>query len=218
MRKTIAPWARRIGILALLIALCLSLSGCVNQYAEQVAEQMAQQEAEDAEPRATLGPMTAEMFTDRQAVYQYYNQVKVGDTLQTLTERFGEPTVETTENGETYLWVMDDGYGVACVFFETGKLRAKIVYYDDPRQFAQLSNANGIGNMTQLNRNYTFEMACGLLGGRAMELMQLPQDISADPEVKRVFLWVDQKGNMVQILFSGDERLESVTYTMAEEE
>ena len=209
--------ARLLALIALVALVALTLSGCGEEITAAVTAQLEANEAAN-EPQATLAPMTSEMFTDRKAVYQYYNQVNIGDTLQSITERFGEPEREENENGESYVWKMDDGYGVACVFFESGKLRAKGVYYEDLRQFGRLSNSTSIENFTQLNSNYTFEMACGVLGGRAMEILQIAQDTSADPEVKRVFVWSDEKGDLVQILFSGSEKLESVTYTMADEQ
>ena len=137
--------------------------------------------------------------------------------VEALKAQFGEPGVEETENGETYTWVMDDGYGFAAVFFENGKLRAKVLYYKDLRQLGKLSAATSIDQFSSLNKNYTYEMTCGVLGGRSMELAQIAQDSSAEPEVKRVFVWANEKGDCIQVLFSGDEKLEQVTYSLAED-
>ena len=169
------------------------------------------------EPQETQPPLTEPMYEDRDALYQYYNQVKIGDTMEALKAQFGEPGVEETENGETYTWVMDDGYGFAAVFFENGKLRAKVLYYKDLRQLGKLSAATSIDQFSSLNKNYTYEMTCGVLGGRSMELAQSAQDSSAEPEVKRVFVWANEKGDCIQVLFSGDEKLEQVTYSLAED-
>ncbi len=133
-----------------------------------------------------------------------------------LIARFGEPQIDTTDNGDTYVWAMEDGYGFAAVFFDSGRLRAKALYYKDIRQLGQLSNATNISGFSSLSSSYTFEMTCGLLGGRAMEIMQIAQDSSAEPEVKRVFAWVTEKGDCVQVLFKGNETLESVSYSMAD--
>ncbi len=188
---------------ALLLTGCLDMSGVVSD--------------EPEEPKATQEPLTEPMFEDREALYQYYNQVKFGDTLASVTALLGEPEAEENENGTTYVWVMEDGYGVAGVFFDSGKLRAKALYYKDLRQLGKLSSATSIDQFTSLNKNYTYEMTCGMLGGRSMEIMQIAQDSSAEPEIKRVFVWGNEKGDCIQVLFSGDEKLESITYSLAED-
>ena len=151
--------------------------------------------AED-QPKETQPPLTDPMYTDRDALYQYYNQVNIGDSRDALTERFGEPSVETSENGETYTWVMEDGYGFAAVFFDS---------------------ATNVDQFANLNSNYTYEMVCGLLGGRSMEIAQIAQDSSAEPEVKRLYVWCNEKGDCIQVLFKDDEKLERVTYSLADE-
>ena len=187
------------------------LTGCMN-YSQMVTDM-----EQDEEPAATQAPLTEPMYTDREALYQYYNQVTVAvDTLEDLTQRFGEPTVETTENGNTYIWKMEDGYGFTAVFFDSGRLRAKALYMEDVRQLGLLSSATGIQNFTSLNTNFTFEMTAGLMGGRPMELCQVAQDSSADPEIKRAFVWANEKGDVVQVLFKGNEQLENIIYSLAE--
>ncbi len=194
--------------LAALAALAALLTGCLGLPGVDVVD--------SDEPQETQPPLTEPMYEDREALYQYYNQVKIGDTLASIKERYGEPEIEETENGETCTWVMEDGYGFAAVFFENGKLRAKVLYYKDMRQLGKLSGATSIDQFANLNKNYTYEMACGLMGGRSMEIAQVAQDSSAEPEVKRVFVWANEKGDCIQVLFSGDEKLEQVTYTLAE--
>lgn len=199
---------RWIKLAALAALAALLLTGCLGLPGVDVGD--------SDEPKETQPPLTEPMYEDREALYQYYNQVKIGDTMASIKERYGEPEVEQTENGDTYTWVMEDGYGFAAVFFENGKLRAKVLYYKDMRQLGKLSGATSIDQFANLNKNYTYEMACGLMGGRSMEIAQVAQDSSAEPEVKRVFVWANEKGDCIQVLFSGDEKLEQVTYTLAE--
>ncbi|MBR4443378.1 MAG: hypothetical protein IKS52_08935 [Clostridia bacterium] len=199
---------RWIKLAALATLAALLLTGCLGLPGVDVGD--------SDEPKETQPPLTEPMYEDREALYQYYNQVKIGDTMASIKERYGEPEVEQTENGDTYTWVMEDGYGFAAVFFENGKLRAKVLYYKDMRQLGKLSGATSIDQFANLNKNYTYEMACGLMGGRSMEIAQVAQDSSAEPEVKRVFVWANEKGDCIQVLFSGDEKLEQVTYTLAE--
>ena len=194
---------------ALVLATALILTGCVQ--GGDVADP-------NAEPTATLAPLTEPMYTDREALYQYYNAVTFGETLTSLTEKYGEPVKEEGESGDSYSWVMEDGYGFAAAFFDSGRLRAKVLYYKDLRQLGEISNATSIDQFAVLNKNYTYAMTCGALGGRAMELAQIAQDTSDSPEIKRLYVWATPKGDVVQVLFSGDEKLESVSYTLAEGE
>ena len=194
---------------ALVLATALLLTGCV-QGGDAVDP--------NAEPTATLAPLTEPMYTDREAQYQYYNAVTFDETLTSLTEKYGEPVKEEGESGDSYSWVMEDGYGFAAAFFDSGRLRAKVLYYKDLRQLGEISNATSIDQFAVLNKNYTYAMTCGALGGRAMELAQIAQDTSDNPEIKRLYVWATPKGDVVQVLFSGDEKLESVSYTLAEGE
>ena len=194
---------------ALVLATALLLTGCV-QGGDAVDP--------NAEPTATLAPLTEPMYTDREALYQYYNAVTFDETLTSLTEKYGEPVKEEGESGDSYSWVMEDGYGFAAAFFDSGRLRAKVLYYQDLRQLGEISNATSIDQFAVLNKNYTYAMTCGALGGRAMELAQIAQDTSDNPEIKRLYVWATPKGDVVQVLFSGDEKLESVSYTLAEGE
>ena len=194
---------------ALVLATALILTGCVQ--GGDVADP-------NAEPTATLPPLTEPMYTDREALYQYYNAVTFGETLTSLTEKYGEPVKEEGESGDSYSWVMEDGYGFAAAFFDSGRLRAKVLYYKDLRQLGEISNATSIDQFAVLNKNYTYAMTCGALGGRALELAQIAQDTSDNPEIKRLYVWATPKGDIVQVLFSGDEKLEQVSYTLAEGE
>ena len=194
---------------ALVLATALLLTGCV-QGGDAVDP--------NAEPTATLAPLTEPMYTDREALYQYYNAVTFDETMTSLTEKYGEPVKEEGESGDSYSWVMEDGYGFAAAFFDSGRLRAKVLYYKDLRQLGEISNATSIDQFAVLNKNYTYAMTCGALGGRAMELAQIAQDTSDNPEIKRLYVWATPKGDVVQVLFSGDEKLESVSYTLAEGE
>lgn len=194
---------------ALVLATALLLTGCVQ--GGDVADP-------NAEPTATLAPLTEPMYTDREALYQYYNAVTFDETLTSLTEKYGDPVKEEGESGDSYSWVMEDGYGFAAAFFDSGRLRAKVLYYKDLRQLGEISNATSIDQFAVLNKNYTYAMTCGALGGRAMELAQIAQDTSDNPEIKRLYVWATPKGDVVQVLFSGDEKLESVSYTLAEGE
>ena len=196
---------------AMILAVALILTGC-NQDGSTTDTDA------DTEATATIAPLTEPMYTDREALYQYYNAVTFDETLESLTEKYGEPVKETTESGDSYSWVMEDGYGFAAAFFDSGRLRAKVLYYKDLRQLGEISNATSIDQFSVLNKNYTYAMTCATLGGRAMELAQIAQDTSDNPEIKRLYVWATPEGDIVQVLFGGDEQLESVNYTLADDQ
>ena len=166
----------------------------------------------------TVEPLTAPVFTDREAVYEWYNQVNLGDTLEDLTARFGEPVVEKNNNGTNYIWINEDRYGFAAVFFEdTGKLRAKVIYYDDMRQLKGLSEATNLANFATLKKDHDFTMACMALGGKPCEMALIAQDSSDNPDTQHLYIWLDEKGSSIQILFNSDEKIEQISYALAEE-
>lgn len=202
---------RTIKLAALLALAALLLTGCMN------AE--TQPNDPNATPTPTVEPLTAPIYTDREAVYEWYNQVSLGDTLEDLTARFGEPTVEENQNGSNYIWKNEDGYGFVAVFFEeTNTLRAKVVLYDDMRQFMQLSGATNISNFATLTQDHDFTMACMALGGKPCEMALIALDSSANPDKQHLYAWLDENGSSVQILFDDEEKIKQVSYALADAE
>ena len=205
---------RNLKLAALLILVAALLSGCMDYSA--LVESMTADVDPNATPEPTMAPLTAPVFTDRDAVYEWYNQVEVGATLEELKAAYGEPTVETDMNGDTYFWVNDQGYGFAGVFFSSGVLRAKALYYEDMRQLKDLSKANNLANFATLQTSHDFTMACIALGGKPCEIMAIAEDDSASPEVQRVFVWLDENGSNIQILFGADEKIVQISYAFAD--
>lgn len=208
---------RIIKLAALFILVAVLLSGCMNMDYSSLFSAM-EQEAADAEATAapTLGPMTEPVFTDREALFALYNEISIGDTLDDLTARYGEPVVLTDDNGSNYTWTDENGYGVTCVFFDNGYLRAKIISYKDIRQFMDLSQATGLDNFSSINQKHDFDMVCLALGGKPVELATIAKDSSVNPDVSRLFTWVDQEGSCVQVLFKADESVEQVSYSFVD--
>ena len=206
---------RKIKLTALLLLLAVLLTGCANMQTDPNAAAGTEPTTEPtAEP--TVEPMTDPLFTDRDAVYAMYDEVKFGDTLDDLTARYGEPIVETDENGNNYYWIDENGYGLAAIFFENGSLRSKCVYFEDIRQFREISGATGIANYAMLDTSHDFVMACAGMGGKPCELGAFAQDRSADPDVYRLFAWVDEHDSSVQILFNEKEKILQIRYALAD--
>ena len=208
-------------LLALVLVLVLSLTGCsgFQQAAEQYVSEIAAQQEEEEQPRETLPPLTEPMYTDRAALYQYYNLIAVTDTLESLTAQYGEPVEETTENGTNYTWVMEDGYGFSCAFYDDGSLRAKILYYDDLRQLGALSRATGISNVTMLSGSYTLDMVKSLMGGRAMQIMANVKTQGTTPEIEYLYCWISEDGTqLAQIYFDSGFKVKQVVYNLGEDE
>lgn len=165
-----------------------------------------------AEPPVTPPPMTAEFFTDYDAVYVHYNSVSFDDNLATLTERFGEPQVVETANGANYTWVMEDGFGFTCAFHPTGELLAKVIHYEDIRQFRDLSASGNLDLVETFDKSVTFQECLTLFAGRPIEIAQIHSDVAGDA-INRVYTWIDAEENMVQILFKADGTVDSVSYS-----
>ena len=210
---------RFIKLAALLTLVAVLLSGCVD-YTAMFSEAFSQMESEsdpEATPVPTMGPMTEPVFTDREALFAIYNEVNIGDTLEDLTARFGEPRVDVTAEGTNYTWLDENGYGITAVFYDNNRLRAKVLYYNDIRQFMDLSGATTIDNFTSLSQKHDFDMVCLALGGKPVELAAIAQDTSMDPEIHRLFTWVDAEGSSVQVLFNSEEGVEQISYALVEE-
>lgn len=202
---------KRAALAAAIVAIALAMSGCMDIDYSQLVSDM------DAEPAATAAPLTEPMYEDAEALYQYYIQVSIGDTLADLTAKFGEPTsVEERDEGSIYSWKMADGYGFAAAFFDSGRLRAKVVHYEDIRQLSKLSAATGLDYVSMLSKEYTFEMVNNTMGGSAMEIAQFAQDGSVNPEVKTLYAWLTEGGSCVQILFSAEGKYEEMNLYLAQ--
>ncbi len=200
---------RIIKLAALLAAVTLLLSGCMG------LPGMTVQTDPNATAAPTVEPLTAPVFTDREAVYEWYNQVNLGDTLEDLTARFGEPVVEKSNNGTNYIWKNEAGYGFAAVFFEdNNKLRAKVIYYDDMRQLKGLSGATNIAGFATLKKDSDFTMTCMTLGGKPCELALIALDSSNNPDTQHLYIWLDEKGSSIQVLFDSDEKVLQVSYAL----
>ena len=59
-------------------------------------------------------------------------------------------------------------------------------------------------------------MACIALGGKPCEIMAIGQDNSANPEIERVFTWIDVNGSNIQILFGSNEKIKQISYAFAD--
>lgn len=205
---------RTIKLAALLIMVAVLLSGCMDYSAMFSA--MESEMDPNATPAPTLGPLTEPVFEDRDALYAMYNEINIGDTLADLTARYGEPVKVLDENGANYTWTDENGYGVTAVFYDNDRLRAKIILYKDIRQFKDLSDAATLDNFASLTKKHDFDMVCLALGGKPVEIAAISQDTSMDPDVSRLFTWVDQEGSCVQVLFNADEGVEQISYSLAE--
>jgi len=191
----------RILLFVLLTALvAFAFSGCVDI-------------GGNTKPDVTAPPMTAAYYEDYDAAYAHYNQVAFTDTLETLTARFGEPEVLETENGNNYTWVLEDGYGFTAAFYETGELRVKVVHYEDIRQFSKLSNSTNLSTVESFDKDVDFQTCVAVFAGRPIEIAQIANS-SDGSDIKRVYTWLDQNDNIVQILFKADGKVESISYNV----
>ena len=165
----------------------------------------------------TVEPLNAPVFTDREAVYEMYNAVNIGERMENIVAAYGEPDeVEEDDYGNTYIWFNDEGYGMVGLFYEDGRLRAKSLYFEDMRQLKELSAATSIENFALLETSHDFSMVCLALGGKPCEIAAVAQDSSLDPEIYRVFAWLDEYGSNVQVMFNSKEKIIQVSYSLAD--
>ena len=165
----------------------------------------------------TVEPLNAPVFTDREAVYEMYNAVNIGERMENIVAAYGEADmVEEDDYGSTYIWFNDEGYGMVGLFYEDGRLRAKSLYFEDMRQLKELSAATSIENFALLETSHDFSMVCLALGGKPCEIAAVAQDSSLDPEIYRVFAWLDEYGSNVQVMFNSKEKIIQVSYSLAD--
>lgn len=209
---------KKWGITVLVAMIVLSLTGCqaapeaVPEAAPAATEEAAPEATEEAAPEATDAPeatwepLTKALITDKELFYQYYNQVTMSDTVDTLTERFGEPIEEKTEEGTSYLFIMDDGYGFVVAVRESGRVQAKIAYYDDVRQLEPITSGTNLEAASMLTKESRYLDISRQFGGNGLEIAQIAGDTSSNPPIQRLFLWME--GDMtMQALFDADGML-----------
>ncbi len=190
---------RYLALLALLIMTAV-LAGCSNTGVTGTVD---------------LPPMEAELFTDAEKVFALYNQVTFDDTVDTIAERLGEPTKETSENGDYWLWQNEDGAGVGAVFFDNGKLRSKVVVFEDIRQFELLSNTQSFENVAFLQEGMEPLTVAAAFGSEGIEIMRMLTDSGADGVEQYLLLWVMEGGSIAQCMFAeGDAGLQQVSYSL----
>ena len=121
-----------------------------------------------------------------------YERIEMNDTLETLTERYGGPVL--TEDGYA------DFGGVLCAFFESGRLRAKIVSFDAISEAASFTDSDFSG-ARNLKKGAPEEEVNALFGGAGAEIMRINLSDEENSGVQRVDAWVNADGNAVQALF-----------------
>lgn len=170
--------------------------------------------ATTAQPEATpLPPLTAPVFETHEEVFALYDEITFDDTLESLTERYGEPTIQTDANGDIYFWHKDTS-GVAIVFFDNGRMRSKLVNFEDVRQFAQLAKTPWIENVLSLSSDVALDDVNLYLGGEGIEFIRIAQNSSVNPDFSIGYLWVNEKGEDVKILFNRKGKLDSLSYRL----
>lgn len=198
---------RKLLLILMAVGLAVGLSGCMM---DMSSTQMPV--GVDTTPMPAL---EEPVFTDAEAVYSLYNQVSFQDTLDDLTARLGEPQVETIndQDNKSYNWVGENGSGVACAFSDTGKLLGKVLYYEDFRQCAGLMPGEfDINAVASVITGMSHENVISMLGSDGIELAQVAQDNSANPAISVLYMWVNERGDMIQILFDANGLAQQVSY------
>lgn len=200
---------RKLKLAILLALLAALLTGCSTQSPKN-------DNHNSFNPNHDVPPLADPVFTDREAVYELYNAVNIGDTMTDLVARYGEPIVEEDDHGSAYTWQNEAGYGFVGIFYEDGRLRSKSLFFNDMRQLKDLSAATSIENFALLETSHDFSTVCLALGGKPCEVAAIAQDSSLDPEIYRLFVWLDEYGSNVSVLFNSKEKIIQVAYSLAD--
>ncbi len=198
MRKLLA-------VLSLLV-LVLSLTGCMD---------MSGMGNPDATP---LPALTEPLFTDKESAYALYNQLEFTDSLDEVKAKLGEPTSVDNEgkDNSSFNWVDDQGHGVAAAFSSTGKMLGKVLYYADYRQiFGLMDKEPNMDNVTTIEENMSRKTIIEILGTDGVEVAQVPLDDSADPDLVPLMMWVNERGDVAQILFNKEGLVNRIQYSYA---
>ena len=196
---------RKLLAVLLLLALFLPLTGCVNMAG--------------GDPDATpLPALTEPLFSDKESVYGLYNQLEFTDSLNDVKAKIGEPTSIDNEGKEnpSLNWVDDQGHGVAAAFSGTGKMLGKVLYYADYRQiFGLMDKEPNMDDASTIEENMSKETVIGILGTDGAEIARVPLDDSVDPDLVPLMMWVNQRGDVAQILFNKEGLVSRIQYSYA---
>ena len=183
----------RITIAALCLIISLTLSGCV---------------VYPGDPAATpLPQLEKPVFADHEAAFALYEQVTFPMMIDDVRQLMGEPVIDKLESGESYSWRVGD-YGLAAAFYDSGRLRGKVVQFEDIRQLTGLMP--GQPNMSageQLEEGMTYDDAVAMMGCEGLEISQIAQDASANPQLTRLMIWVDASGSQAQVEVDGSGKV-----------
>lgn len=125
-----------------------------------------------------------------------YERIEMDDTLETLVEKFGEPV--WTQEGYA------DFGGALCAFFESGRLRAKIVPFEAFQEVAQFSKVDFSG-AKGLKKGASEAEVNALFGGAGAEIMRINLSDEENSGVQRVDAWANEEGSAMQALFELDD-------------
>ena len=176
-------------IVALCLVIALTLSGCV---------------VYPGDPSATpLPPLDKPVFTDHETAFAMYDQVTFPMMIDDVRKLMGEPKLDKLESGESYSWRVGD-YGLAAAFYDSGRLRGKVVQFDDIRQLTGLMPGKpNLAAAEQLQEGISYQEAAALMGCEGLEISQIAQDASTNPQLTRLLVWVDENGSQAQVEVDG---------------
>ena len=132
--------------------------------------------------------------TQEMALQSVYAQINMSDTQGTLTEKFGEGT---PKDG---LILFGD---VLCVFFESGRLRAKSLSYDDIHAVAQPTGGD-LSSVRALKQG-TFEDELTMLLGSGREILCMNLSDEEDAGLRKLLAWKNEKGTVLEALLELDD-------------
>ena len=137
-------------------------------------------------------------------------------TLQTPTEH----VLRLRRNAETGLATAaqmearGSWSSVAVVFFENGRMRSKLVDFEDIRQFGKVSGAKGLDNIMSMSKDFDLTSVSLMLGAEGVEMIRVAQDSSANPDFNVGYIWANEEGQAAMVLFNKKGTIEQVSYSL----
>lgn len=139
----------------------------------------------------------AQTITERASEYE---RINMSDTREALAGKLGEG--ESLDNYVRF-------EGALCAFFESGLLRAKLMWFDDPSAVAP-ATARNLDAIKQLKQGASMTEVVEALGCEGVEIMRINLTEDEDGAQQIVYLWRDDTDRVVEALFeyeNGEMRL-----------
>ena len=125
-----------------------------------------------------------------------YGRVEMTDTLETVVQKLNEPA--WTQEGYA------DFGGVLCAFYESGRLQAKAVKFDDIHAVAMATEVD-FAPVRKLRQGTSIESVREIMGSEGTEIVRINPSDEENSGVMCVLAWKKEDGSVMQTLFEMED-------------